>query len=547
MRETALSVLLLVAACKPSNDIDPPGETATSPSASAPATRTEDIVDTYHGVTVADPFRWLEDGSAEEVAAWSDAQNAHARSHLDALPAAAVLRPQVEAILSAPIVGYSRPTRAGGKLFARKRQPPKPQPLLVVFDDPDDLSSERVLLDPEVIDTEGSTSMDWAIPSPDGTLVAVSLSRGGSETGDVHVFDVSTGKAVFETITRVNGGTAGGDLAWTPDAKGFYYTRYPRDGERAPQDMAFYQQLWFHTLGTPVADDRYELGNDFVRVAEIQLDVDDASGRVLATVQKGDGGEFSHHLRQPDGTWTQLSVFGDRIVHLALGPADRLYAVSRADAPRGRLLLTSAAKPDLAGARELIPQQPETLVTDFWGGGTVLGTASRIYVLYQLGGPSQVRAFDLTGQPVASPEIPPVSAVHTMVPLQGDDLLFDTSSYVEPLAWQRWDAKKGQTTKTALSSQSAADFSNVDVHREMARSADGTEIPLNILAPRGVALDGQNPCLVTGYGGFGVSLTPGQRATWSLLLDHGFVVVVANLRGGSEFGDQWHDAGRLLH
>lgn len=546
MRRITLLLALALTGCSSSNSgSTPPSAGASAAVATPPVTRTEDVVDAYHGTEVADPYRWLEDGSAEEVTAWSDAQNAYARSILDALPAAEILRPQVEAILAAPVVSYGGIVRAGGRLFARKRQPPKPQALLVVLDDPDDLSTERVLIDPEQLDAEGSTSIDWYIPSPDGKTVAVSLSRGGSESGDVHFYDASTGQEVFESIERVNGGTAGGDLAWTPDGTGVYYTRYPKEGERPPQDLAFFQQLYFHRLGTAVSDDRYELGEGLPRVAEIQLDVDPASGRVLATVQEGDGGQFSHFLRQPKGTWTQLSEFGDRVVHMSFGPRDRLYVVSRADAPRGRLLRTSAKKPDLAKAKEVIAQGPDTLVTDFWGGGTVLATASRLYVQYQTGGPSQIRAFDLDGTPVAGPTAPPVSAVHSMVALEGDDLLFDSSSYVDPVTWYRWDAKAKAATKTALSSTSPADFSGVQVRRELARSKDGTEVPVNILVPAGIELDGSHPCLVTGYGGFGVSLTPYQRSTWSILLRHGFVLAVTNLRGGSEFGDQWHEAGRL--
>lgn len=558
MRRIVLALTLAAAGCNPSGSSSPPtepGQAAPAPTPTPkaadepgpPPSRTEDVADTYHGVQVADPYRWLEDGSAPEVHAWSEAQNEYARATLDALPAAAILRPQIEAILAAPVVSYGALHRAGGRLFASKRQPPKPQPLVVVWDDPEDPKSERVLLDPAVLDAKGSTSVDWFVPSPDGRYLAASLSVGGSETGDVHVYEVKTGKEVFETIARVNGGTAGGDLAWAKDGKGFFYTRYPRDGERPPEDMTFYQQLYYHALGSPEADDRYELGQGFPRVAEIQLDVDQASGRVLATVQKGDGGEFAHHLRQPSGTWTQLSDFGDRVVHLAFGPRDRLYVVSRADAPRGQLLQTSARKPDIAGAALLVPQGEDTLVTDFWGGGTVLATRKRIYVLYQRGGPSEIRAFDTKGKPVPGPQVGEVAAVHSMVPLGGDDLLLSTTSYVEPITWLRWDAKAGTSTKTPLSARSAADFSGVEVHREMARSADGTQVPVNILAPAGLPLDGGHPCVVTGYGGFGISLTPYQRSTWSVLLRHGFVLAVANLRGGSEFGDAWHEAGRLTH
>lgn len=547
MRRFVFALALASLGCRPTTSPQPAPSPAAGAAAGPTTTRSEEVVDTYHGVAVSDPYRWLEDGDAQEVLAWSDAQNAHARAYLDALPAAAILRPRVEAILSAPLVSYGQLHRAGGKLFASKRQPPKPQPLIVVLDDPNAPQDARVLIDPAKLDPEGATSVDWFIPSPDGQLLAVSLSKGGSETGDVHVYEVSSGKEVFESIARVNGGTAGGDLGWASDGKGFFYTRYPRDGERAPEDMTFYQQLYYHQLGTPEADDRYELGEGFPRVAEIQLDADEASGRVLATVQKGDGGEFAHHLRQPDGTWTQLSEFGDRVVHLAFGPRDQLLVVSRANAPRGQLLRTSARTPDLAHATVLIPEGEDTLVTDFWGGGTVLATPKRIHVLYQTGGPSEVRTFDPKGKPVDGPKVEPVSAVHELVALDGGDLLLSTSSYVAPVQWKRWDAKTGTSTATALSAQSAVDMSGVEVRRELARSADGTEIPVNILAPAGIELDGSHPCLVTGYGGFGVSLTPYQRSTWAVLLEHGFVLAVANLRGGSEYGDTWHEAGRLTH
>ena len=543
-------------ACRPATPTPPSAtgsgdaaaaDVASTPGSGPPHTRAEEVMDTYHGHAVRDPYRWLEQGDDPKVQAWSEAQNTYARAWLDARPSVPELRRQVEAILAAPVVGYADVHRAGGKLFASKRQPPKPQPLVVVLDSPSDPGTERVLLDPAVLDDKGTTSVDWFRPSPDGKLLAVSLSVGGSESGDVHVFDVASGNEVHEVVERVNGGTAGGDLAWAPDSKGFWYTRYPRDGERAPEDMAFFQQLWFHRLGEPVASDRYEVGKDFPRIAEIQIDVDDSSSRVLATVQLGDGGQFMHWLRDPEkGTWKKLSAFGDRIVHLAFGSGGKLYAVSRADAPRGKLLVTSAKAPDLAKAKVLVPEREDTLVTDFWGGGTVVPTKSRIYVLYQTGGPSKIVAFDRKGQVVESPEAPPVSAVGQIVPTTGDDLLFDVTSYVEPHSWFAWDAKAGTTGKLAISSESPADFSNVDVRREMATSKDGTQIPVNILVPEGTELDGSHPALLTGYGGFGVSLVPYQRATWAVLLDRGFVVAVANLRGGSEFGDTWHEEGRLL-
>src|SRR4029077_9650619 len=140
------------------------------------------------------------------------------------------------------------------------------------------------------------TEIDFYQPSLDGRYVAVSLSTGGSESGDVHVYEVATGRPLPDVITRVNGGTAGGSLTWNADGSGFYYTRYPRAGERAAADLDFYQQVYFHTLGAAEKDDRYAIGKDFPRIAEIVLATSDDGKYVLATVENGDGGEFAHYL-----------------------------------------------------------------------------------------------------------------------------------------------------------------------------------------------------------------------------------------------------------
>ncbi len=215
-----------------------------------PPTPKRPVTDTYYGVAVTDDYRWLEDGQSKEVRAWSDAQNAHARSVLDHLPGVAQLRERLTKILAAKTTSHGSLAVRGKVVFALRRQPPKQQPFLVVLPAPDRPEDARVLLDPNELDKKGTTSIDWFVPSPDGKLVAVSLSSGGSESGDVHLLDAETGKRVDVAVPRVNGGTAGGDLAWAADSRGFYYTRYPRGDERAPADRDFYQQLYFHALGT---------------------------------------------------------------------------------------------------------------------------------------------------------------------------------------------------------------------------------------------------------------------------------------------------------
>lgn len=547
MRRGSIAALALLAyACTKSPPPIPPASTdAPATESDSPQTRTVEVSDEYFGETVADPYRWLENWDDQEVKAWSETQNGHAREYLDALAVAEQLRPEAEAILSAPVVTYSNVTRAGIYFFASRKQPPKPQPLVVRLESLDDTESAKVVIDPSTLDDEGSTHVDWFRPSPDGSLLAVSLSVGGSESGDVHVFDVESGERVGEVVPRVQGGTAGGDLEWTAEGNGFWYTRYPAEGERPAEDLAFYQQLYFHELDKPVSEDRFELGKDFPRVAEIQVARNPLDNQVLATVQLGDGGQFMHHLRRGRDKWTQLSEFGDGTVHMLFGQGSGLYAVTRADAPRGRLVVTNTKLPNLAKAREVLAQGEDTLVTDFWDPITVVPTRTRLYAQYQTGGPSEIRTFDHKGKPADGPVIPPVSAVAEMIPLKGDDLLYATTSYVEPKRWFVWDAKAKQSRETALSSKSAADFSNVEVRREMAKSKDGTEVPVNIIMPKGAKLDGNNPCLVTGYGGFGIALTPYQRDSYAMLLKRGFIIAVVNLRGGSEFGNEWHEAGRL--
>ncbi len=520
---------------------------ATIAVAGPPGTRKVPVTDTLHGVKVVDPYRWLEAGDDSAVRAWSDAQNAHARGELDRLPSLDEIRARATEIYAARTVSYGSIAYRDGQLFAIKRQPPKQHPFLVVMPSPDRPDVARVLVDPNTLDDHGATSIDWYVPSPDGKLVAVSLSKGGSESGDVHIYRTATGKGMYETIPGVNGGTAGGDLAWSPDGSGFFYTRYPRGSERPPADMDFFQQLYYHKLGTLTTADRYEIGKDLPRIAEIQVDMNHKTGRLMMTVQDGDGGEFAHFLRSPDGVWKQFSRFGDKTIQAAFGPADDLFLVSRRGAPHGMISRIPIDRLDASAAETVIPEGKDTIVDSFFGPPSVVVTDSRIYVEYQLGGPSQIRAFDLKGKPVAAPQQLGVASVGALTRLGGEDVLFYQSSFIDPPARYRFNPSTGRTAKTALATESPVDFGNVTVVREFAVSKDGTRIPVNIMLPKTAKRDGSNPCVVTGYGGYGVNLTPGFRASRQLLLEQGVIYAVANLRGGGEYGAEWHEQGNLTN
>ncbi len=522
-----------------------------------PVARRSPVVDLYHGVEVVDDYRWLEDGDDPAVQAWSDAQAAYARSVLDRLPGVEELRRQLAAVRKIEVPRYSRAVYAGGELYVMKTEPPRQQAVLVAMRSEDDPASARVIVDPTALDPAGSTAIDWFVPSADGARVAVSLSKAGSERGDVHVFESATGRASGEVVHRVQYGTAGGSLAWDADGQGFYYTRYPREGERPPADLDFYVQVYYHRLGTPEAADRYELGKGFPRIAEIGLKRSPDGRYLLANVQNGDSGEFEQHLRLSSGRWIRLTSFSDRVVHAVFGPHDTLYLLSRADAPRGKLLRASLeevverGRLDLARAAVVVPESDGVIEFNFYTqgmGDTITVTDSRLFVVEGIGGPHRVRVFDLDGEPLGALPLPAASAVRQVIRVgreARDEVLYQAGSYTEPAAWSRWSPATGEAVRTGLTVLYPVDFSDVEAASEWAVSRDGTRVPLTVLRRRGVRLDGGNPTLLIGYGGYGVSMTPGFDPGLRVWLDHGGVFAIAALRGGGEFGEEWHRAGML--
>lgn len=514
--------------------------------AGPPETPVSPVTDVYHGVEVIDNYRWLEDWNDPRVRSWSEAQNGYARSILDNLPSVKELRERITEIMHATSASYYSLAWRNGTLFAMKRQPPLQQPLLVAMPSANEPEAERTVVDLNKIDSSGATSIDWYGPSPDGRFLAVSLSVRGSEVGDVHIYERSSGKDTGEVIRRVNGGTAGGDLAWTKDGSGFFYTRYPRPGERSDEDLNFYQQVWFHRIGESPDSDRYEIGRDFPRIAEIRLETDPPSGRVLATVQDGDSGRFAHYIREPDGAWKQITTYGDQIVQAIFGHNGALFLISRRNAPRGTILRLSLADPSLAKADTVVAEGEDTIVSSFWE-APMVATQTRLYVTYQLGGPSEVRVYDHGGRWRPGPAALPVSRVGQIVPLEGDDILFRNESYIDSPAWYRFSPADESTSKTALAMKSPVDFHDTEVVREYATSRDGTRIPVNIIRRKNIRLDGSNPVLLNGYGGFGISSSPYFTARRRVWIEQGVVTATANLRGGGEFGEEWHRAGMLTH
>lgn len=503
-----------------------------------PATPKRPVTSEYFGVKVTEDYRWLENGQDPEVRAWVEAQNRVSHGILSAYPAQAAIKKHLKELYSQTSSTYYSLQKKGNVLFALKDQPPKEQPFLVTIKSPDDTSSVEVVVDPNVLDSTGGTAIDFYVPSNSAKLVAVSLSKGGSEDGSIHIFDVATHRELPDIIPHVNYPTAGGSLAWNVDNSGFYYTRYPTEGERGPADIHFFQQVFFHKLGTPISSDAYQVGKEFPRIAEVALQSSDDGKYVLATVSNGDGGEYAHFLEDSTGKWSQLTQFSDKISEAKFGLNQSLYLLSRKDAPKGKILQMPLTVTELAKTKVVIPQSDEA-INEF------LPTADRLYVVDMVGGPTRVRVFNLDGTEQSAVPTEPISSVANLTWTGGDELLFEEQSYVHPPAWYQYSPAAPAPVKTGMAQKAAVNFDDTEVLREMVTSKDGTKVPVNILRRKGTKLDGSNPVILYGYGGYNITQTPNFSIFRRIWLDQGGVYVIANIRGGGEFGDEWHQEGNL--
>ena len=503
-----------------------------------PETPIQPVTDEYQGIPVDDPYRWLEETGDPQVRAWTDDQNRLVRETLDADPQRAAFYDKLKKIYGEASPEYMRLQVCPGRIFAIKKQPPLQQPMLVTLTSVDDLSTERVLLDPNQLDPSGGTAIDFYIASLDGRLAAISISKGGSERGDLYIYDVETCQPLSDLIQRVQIPTGGGSFAWTEQNDGLYYTRYPRPGERPDTDLDFYQQVYLHKIGRPESEDTYVIGKDFPKIAECSMQTTNDGRFLLLSVKNGDGGEVAHYIRDPKGSWTQVTHFEDKGKDAQLGPDDHVYLLSRRDAPLGKILRLPLERPILEEAEVLVPEGSLTIQS-------FLPTLNYVYVCELDGGPSRLRLFDRHGAEIATVPTEPVSGIWEMTREEGDTALFLVSSFLNPDHWSRYDPAKGEVVNTALRNTSPADFSDCEIVREFATSRDGTRVPLNILRRKNTRLDGTNPVLLTAYGGYGVSVSPFFWPRMRVWLDQGGVVAIANLRGGGEYGEEWHQAGNL--
>ena len=493
------------------------------------------VTDTYGKVKVTDDYRWLENFDDPAVKQWAAKQNAAARAFLDALPDRDVLSRELRKVFQPAQARYSPIEQRGGKIFLMKSDQQHQHQIVITLASLDNLASERTVLDPDAIDARHLTEIDFAVPSVNGRYLAASLSTGGSESGDVHVYETATGKPLPEVIARVNFATAGGGVVWNADNSGFYYTRYPREGERPAADMDFYQQVYFHKLGDQPEKDTYEIGKDFPRIAEITFAASADSRYIGVSVAYGDGGDHEYWLLGPGRPWRQLAGAADEVKQIAFGYKKDIYLVSKHGAPHGKLLHMDVAE-TVDQAAPLVTESAVVIES-------VAPTKDGPLVNELAGGPSEVIFLPGDGNP-QKVHVPPLSSVDC-ANLDGIGGICSVGSYLDPGGYFRFDPKSRKLTPTALRSPPPVPLDGFVVTRHFPVSKDGTKVPLNIIHRKGLALDGNQPVLLTGYGGYDINITPAYPAPFIPLLERGVVIAEANLRGGGEYGEDWHTQGKL--
>ncbi len=515
--------------------------------APAPVTPRRPVTDEYHGQAVVDEYRWLEDGTDPEVVRWTRAQDRRARSWLESSPLRRRVRREVTAFYRRgrrSILGIWTPGAPGengpgaARVFLLRSDPKHPRPCLWVY--PPDLSPRRgqLVLDPSRIGGRAGVSIDLISPSPDGRRVALCLSRGGSEQGPLQLLDLERKRFTGETLPRVHGATAGGSAAWAPDGRGIYYTRYPGE-ERPEEDRSFFQRVYYHAWGADPAQDREVLGPELPRDAEIRLSLEPGTGGLLVSVAHGDGGEFSHYVRTPDGRVQRVTTPEDGIKHAVLGREGLFLLDFRGDTG-GRVLHLPPGKAALSEAEELLPAGP-------WSCEEICPHRGALYVAQQRGGVGRLVELSLSRHPPAPRTVrtPAFSEPSALTGVPGGDLLFLLSDYREPRGVWALSPGSLRPRRSPLTFPPLPVLRGLTIRQEMATSKDGTKVPLTLLLPRGFRKGGPAPLLLEGYGGYGISLGPDHELPFAAWYQEGGARAVAHLRGGGEFGEAWHKAGRL--
>jgi prolyl oligopeptidase len=504
-----------------------------------PETRRVDQVDEYHGVKVADPYRWLEADVREspEVAEWVARQNAVARAYLDAIPERPAIVRRLTEVWN--YERYSLPSVESGQYFYRKNDGLQNQSVLYVADAYD--AEGRVLVDPNGWSKDGTIALIDCAASEDGRLLAYTRSEAGSDWRQIYVLDVETGKLLPDRLQWVRFGGA----AWDKAGSGFYYNRYPEPpkGEQY-QSAAKNQMVYFHKLGTEQSDDQLIYRRPDEPDWSFWAAPTDDGRYLVLSISRGTDPQNQVYVRDAaaaaDAPWTELIGDFDNQFWLLGNEGSRFYFLTDLDAPTKRIVAMDIRQPGRKHLTEVVPASKAAIES----AGILSG---RLIVQYLEDVLPQVRVFDLTGSAVGDVELPGLGAVLGFDGDQDDTETFYTfTSYNRPPTIYRYDVLSGES-QVVHEARAKVDPDRYVVEQVFYESKDGTRVPMILAHRKDVSADKPQPTLLYGYGGFSISILPYFSPEVIVWMDMGGVYAVANLRGGGEYGEAWHQAGKILH
>jgi prolyl oligopeptidase len=481
---------------------------------------------------VADPWRWLEDGAAEETREWVDAQNEFAREMLASLPQRAAIEARLNQLLTIGTVGTPRLRRE--RAFYQRRDGRADQPVLVVRDSLD--GPERTLIDPNALSARGVVALDWWYPSDDGSLLAYGISEGGTEMSTLRVVDVATGACLDDAIpyTRL------ASLAWLPDNSGFYFTRFPVPGSVPAGQEVYHRHVFLHRLGERWEDDEEVFGAGRAAEDSPRVKISHSGRWLVVEVWQGWTRTELHLLDRSTGQLFAIYTGREAIAKVEFA-GDRLFVLTNDGAPNYALFDVDLEHPEFASWRLVIAESRDRVLSD-------VSAVAGVLVVHELhNATSQLRLYALDGTPRAEAPLPALGTVTGVGgEWAGTRITFGFETFGRAPTAYSLDPATGVIDVYAQGeAASGVDSPRYVVHQQWYPSRDGTLISMFLVHRVDVRPDGNTPTLLTGYGGFNISRTPAFEAALPLWLDAGGVYAVANLRGGGEYGEAWHRAGML--
>jgi prolyl oligopeptidase len=503
-----------------------------------PETKTGGVADTYHGTTVADPYRWLEDDvrGSKDVAAWVEAENKVTFGYLDTIRDREAIKARITDLYNFEKI--SAPSKHGGRYFFFKNEGLQNQSVLYVQDALD--AEPKLLMDPNGWSKDGTVALAGTAVSDDAKYVAYGTAAAGSDWNEWKVFDVAAGKALPDELKWVKFSGA----SWTPDGKGFYYGRFPEPKAGAAfQNLNVDMKLYYHTLGSPQSADKlvYERPDHPKWTVGGVVSED---GRWLV-VSVGDGTTSGKDRL----AYQDLSAAGGKIVDLVTDHDNKFeflgndggvfYFKSDYRAPKYQIIAIDTKNPDKKNWKTVVPEAPEPLS----GVGLV---GNRFICSYLKDARTVVKVYEVDGKFVRDVQLPGIGTAGGFGGRRDDaETFYSFSSFATPTSTYRYDPATG-ASKLIRQAKVKFDPAGYEVKQVFYPSKDGTKVPMFVAHKKGIKLDGTNPTLLYGYGGFNISLTPGFSVTRLQWMEMGGVFAMANLRGGGEYGDDWHRAGTKL-